>query len=127
MKHNLTLFFKVLGIIAFFILMLVFFMGGPGRFVQDPHSAIFRERFISHSFDHLTGEHIAVKDSIMKVIHAPESYNHIATNRYDAYLDTLKITTLYIAKDSSGKRKEFCSEATVSIDGKITKLTISPK
>lgn len=127
MKHYASLFLKVLAIVAFFALMLVFFMGGPGLFVQDPHSAIFRERFISPSFDHKTGEHIPVRDSIMKVIDVPESYNHVATYRYDVYLDTIRITTVYMAKDSLNKRREFHANATVSIDGKITQLTISPK
>lgn len=124
MKRHLTLFFKVLGIIAFFALMLVFFMGGPGRFVQDPHGAMLRERFIRPSFSCI-GENIYVRDSILNVIREPERYRHVMTERRDLYLDTLQITTLFTAIDSVGERSFFRAKATVSIDGKITKLTIS--
>lgn len=127
MRYYVIIFLKTLAIVAFFAMMLVFLMGGPGHFVQDPHSAIFRERLFSNSFDIKTGEHVAVRDSVLSSIYAPETYNHIVTNKYDIYIDTIGIAMIYVAKDSSGKLSEFHAEAIVSIDGKITKLTVSKK
>lgn len=127
MRYYAIIFLKTLAIVAFFATMLVFFLGGPGYFIQDPHSAIFRERLFSNSFDIKTGEHIVVRDSILNLIYAPESYNHIVTNKYDIYIDTIGIAMIYVAKDSSGKLNEFHAEAKVSIDGKIIKLTVSKK